>query len=194
MSYHIYTTEGIILKRTPFGEANTLLYILTYDLGLIIASARSVRLSSSKLRPTLQEYEHVSISVIKSKNGWKITNVIEKNNFFFENKIYSRKVLAQVSSVLLKMIPGESPHPEIFRTVKSGFEFLKILEEKDVSNFEILTVLRILHLLGYVVKEGDSEIFLKDVEEWNLSLLHDIGEKKSSIIELINKALRESHL
>ena len=131
MSYHIYTTDGIILKRTPFGEANILLHILTEDLGLIMASARSARLSVSKLRPALQEYAYVSVSCIKGKNGWKITNVVEKGSFYFDMPEHSHKVLAQVVWVLLKMIQGESVHPEIFQTVKSGFEFLKSLSEKE---------------------------------------------------------------
>src|SRR3954468_15203265 len=104
MSYHIYTTNGIILKRTPFGEANILLHILTEDFGLIMASARSARLSVSKLRTTLQEYSFVSVSCIKGKNGWKITNAVDKGNFYFEYPDYTHKVLAQISSVLLKMI------------------------------------------------------------------------------------------
>jgi recombinational DNA repair protein (RecF pathway) len=69
MSYHVYTTEGIILKRTPFGEANILLHIFTKDLGLIIASARSARLSVSKLRTALQEGSFVIISCVKGKGG-----------------------------------------------------------------------------------------------------------------------------
>src|SRR3989344_1897416 len=140
MSYHIYTTEGIILKRTPFGEANVALHILTEHFGLIIASARSARLSVSKLRPALQEYTLGSVSCVKGKNGWKVTNVVERGNFFFEYPKYCHRTLAQISSVLLQMITGESPHPEIFQTVKTGFEFLKSLKEADISSLETLMV------------------------------------------------------
>jgi len=194
MSYHIYTTDGIILRRTTFGEANIFLHILTADLGLIIASARSARLASSKLRSALQEYAHVSVSCVKGKNGWKITNVIEKGNFFFEYETYLHKTISQIASVILKMIPGESPHPEIFQTVKSGFEFLKTLQEKDISNFETLIVLRVLWELGYVVMDSNTKAFLKDTVEWNISLLEKIKENKITIVGLINKALKESHL
>lgn len=194
MSYHIYTTEGIILKRTPFGEANVVLHILTEDLGLIIASARSVRLSLSKLRPALQEYTLVLLSCVKGKNGWKITNVVERDNFFFQYPKYSHRVLAQISSVLLQMITGESPHPEIFRTVESGFQFLKNVSEKDITSFETLMVLRVLHQLGYVVSDSNTKIFLKDMNDWNNNLLQEVEKNKKSVIALINKALKESHL
>lgn len=194
MSYHIYTTDGIILKRSPFGEANVLLHVLTYDLGLIMASARSARLSVSKLRPALQEYTHASVSCIKGKGGWKITNVVEKGSFYFENPKYTHKVMSQVSSMLLKMIQGEVPHQEIFQTVKSGFEFLSNIPEKDVAEFEILAVLRILHELGYVVKNSVTESFLENGEDWNMSLTDKIRENKKEVVAVINKALKESQL
>ena len=194
MSYHIYTTDGIILKRTAFGEANIFLHILTEDLGLIVAGARSARLSSSKLRPALQEYTYISVSCVKGKNGWKITNVVEKENFFFNYPNFSHKILSQISSVLLKMIPGESPHKEIFQIVKSGFEFLKTLQEKDVLNFETLVVLRILHQLGYVESGPEINFFLKNREEWNVSILEEVSQSRGNIIFTINKALKESQL
>jgi len=194
MSYHIYTTDGIILKRTAFGEANIFLHILTEDLGLIVAGARSARLSSSKLRSALQEYTYISVSCVKGKNGWKITNVVEKENFFFNYPNFSHKILSQISSVLLKMIPGESPHKEIFQIVKSGFEFLKTLQEKDVLNFETLVVLRILHQLGYVESGPEINFFLKNREEWNVSILEEVSQSRGNIIFTINKALKESQL
>lgn len=194
MSYHIYTTDGIILKRTPFGEANILLHILTEELGLIMASARSARLAVSKLRPALQEYTYASVSCIKGKNGWKITNVVDKGGFYFGYTLEQQKVIAQVGSVLLKMITGESPHLEIFQTVKTGFEFSKFVSEEDISNFEILLVLRILYELGYVVSDENTAVFLTEKDIWTGELLYKVAEQKIILVGLINKALNESHL
>ena len=194
MSYHIYTTDGIILKRTPFGEANVLLHIITRDFGLIMASARSARLSASKLRPALQEYAHISVSCIKGRNGWKVTNATEKESFFYDSPEYSHKVLSRVTSVLLQMIQGESPHKEVFEVVVSGFEYLKSLPEKDTADFEILSVLRILRELGYVVSDTDTQVYFADMAEWNQDLLKQVSENKKNIVAIINKALKESHL
>lgn len=206
MSYHVYTSEGIILKRTPFGEANILLHILTEDLGLIIASAQSARVSKSKLRGALQEYAHVSVSCVKGKNGWKVTNVAQKENFFFDCPEYSRnpgsraehatgrRALAQVAALLMQFIPGEAPHPEIFQTVQSGFTYLLTLSEKDISSFEIVSVLRILFLLGYVAKDSDTEIFLENITEWGAILLEKAIEKRKKLLEIVNKSLILSHL
>lgn len=194
MSYHIYTTDGIVLKKTAFGEADTLLHILTADLGLIIAHARSTRLSSSKLRSALQEYSLISVSCLKGKNGWKITNVVEKDNFFFSYPIHTHRILSQITTILLKMIPGESPHKDIFQIVKSGLVFLKELSIDEISNFETLILLRILNQLGYVENGKAVDSFTADKEVWNRHILNEVGLNKKVLIVIINKALKESHL
>jgi DNA repair protein RecO (recombination protein O) len=194
VGYHIYTTDGIILKRSAFGEANILLHILTLDFGLILASARSARLATSKLRPALQEYSLVNISCIKGRNGWKITNVLEKKNFYFCNKIYQHRILSQISLVLQKMIPGESPHQEIFSTTKNAFDFLESLQDEESKNLEILLVLRILFLLGYVGDIDYARYFLMDTKKYDKEILERVEKDKNNLISLINKALKESQL
>ena len=190
----MYTTEGIILKRSPYGEANVLVYVLTRDLGLIMASAQAARVSESKLRSGLQEYSLITASFVKGKNQWKVTGVSRKQSFFFDYSQYARRVLAQIFFVLLKTITGELPHPEIFETVKSGFEFLRNLSEEEVKSFEILLVLRILYELGYVAQSENTEGFLGDRTLWNTELLQKAGEKKETLIAVINRALKESQL
>src|ERR1039458_3217820 len=121
MSYHIYTSDGIVLKRNNFGESNALFFILTADLGLIMASAQAVRESASKLSSTLQEYSLCSVSCVKGKNGWKITNAIAKENFFFEKSPAIQKLVSQIATVLTRMMPGEEKHREVFSVVSDGF-------------------------------------------------------------------------
>ena len=171
-----------------------MLYVLTKDFGLILASAKSARLLASKNKGFLQEYSFVSISCVKGKNGWKITNVVGEGDTFSDYRKGGQEILAKVSSVLIKMITGESPHREVFLTVKSGFEFLKNLEEKYVLNFEVLIVLRILFELGYVARDDNSEKFLNDMTHWDIDLLKKVEIEKRNLIDLINKALKESHL
>lgn len=195
MGYHIYTTDGIILKRKAFGEADVVLYVLTSDLGLISASAKSARLFLSKLRPALQDYSLSSISCIKAKNGWKITNALEKENFFFSSNIYHHRVLSQIVSLLIKMIPGESPQKEIFETVKTGFKFLRELkEDKEIESFEILLVLRILDELGYIGQNEEIKGFTAHSVRWDKEILNNVQKSKKVIVLAINKALKESHL
>lgn len=194
MSYHVYTTDGIVLKCTPFGEANVLLHILTSELGLIIASARSVRLSVSKLRPALQEGSYISVSCVRGKGGWKITNVASKESFFFSYPEYTHKIVYKVFSILLKMIIGEVPDNNVYRIVKSGLMRLKEIEENQLQNFEVLIILRILNQLGYVGSSSNVEKYLIDKESWDQDILSQMDLDRKNIVEVINKALKESQL
>lgn len=212
MSYHMYTTEGIILKRTAFGEANAIFHILTSDLGLIIASAQAVRLSASKLRSSLQEYSYITLATVKGKGGWKVTNAIAKENFYFEYPPFAQKFVSQIAGVLVRMMPGEERHPEVFNIVLNGFLNLKNREanpqiisgdarsaegrfrEKNISNFECLMILRILYHLGYVSSDTQTEKFLSSTDEWSESILDDMNPIKKVLIEKINNGLKESQL
>ena len=92
------------------------------------------------------------------------------------------------------MIPGESPHKEVFEITRSGFEFLKSIAKEDLPGFEMLIILRILHELGYVEKKQDISVFLTETSEWNMGVVGSVLESKKNIVSLINKAFTESHL
>ncbi len=195
MSYHIYTTDGIVLKRKPFGESNALFYVLTKDLGMVIASAQAVRSNVSKLSSALQEYSLVTLSAVKGKNGWKITSAIPNENFFFDLPQFAQKLLAQIAEVLVRMMPGEERQKEIFAVVQSGFAYLRYsVDEKEIADFECLMMLRILYLLGYINKDSKAEKFLVPISEWNKGILLSVSPVKREMVEKINKGLKESHL
>jgi len=197
MSYHIYTTDGIVLKKQNFGESNSLFFILTADLGLIIASAQAVRLGCSKLSSALQEYSLVTLSCVKGKNGWKLTNAISQENFFFGAPASVQKLVSQIASVLVRMMPGEQKHREVFLVVLVGFSALKNVDQKNsvnIGNFEILMMLRILFHLGYIDKNSQTENFLQNDSDWQEKILNEVASSKLDLVRLINKGLEESQL
>lgn len=194
MSYHIYTTPGIVLKRKTFGEANTLLYILTRDFGLIIASAKSTRHQKSKLRGFLEEYSEISVSLIKGKNGWKVTNASESGNLYFELPDYARKSLANVSLMLIKMIQGEAPQKEVFDLVQSGLWALRSVPEEEILDLEALIILRIMKELGYVVLSENVKSLANDNNSWDEEALSMVKKNKLEVVSLINNAIKESQL
>lgn len=194
MSYHVYNTEGIILKRKISGETDTILYVLTKDLGLIIAKAQATRTIQSKLKGSLQEYSLSNISLVKGKNSWKITNASLIKNFYFENKKYAQKIISQVSSVLMKMIPGEDPSKEIYRIVLGGFNALEDTSESNISSLETLLVFRIMKELGYIVLEDRTKKYIVEKNNWATNFLEEVKVDMVKIVEAINKAIKESHL
>lgn len=165
MSYHIYTTKGIVLGARPYSEADRVYTVLTRDLGLIRASALGVRKEISKLRGNLEPYSLACISFVKGKERWRITSAE------FISRIPNALSIASPLSLLEKLIQGEEAHPELFDEVENS---ILSTHEYD-SNFEISFVSRLLYHLGYL-KESD--------------LLLD----KQRLIKVINSGLESSQL
>lgn len=63
-----YKTEGIILKRTNFGEADRILTIYTHHLGKIKVLAKGVRKTTSRKSGHLELFNWVQIYLAKGRN------------------------------------------------------------------------------------------------------------------------------
>ena len=77
MAHQIYLTEGIILKKKDFGEADRLFWIYTEKFGMIMASAKGVRVGKSKLRGNLDVFTYGDFAVISSKDFWRLVDAQE---------------------------------------------------------------------------------------------------------------------
>jgi DNA repair protein RecO (recombination protein O) len=194
MPYHLYSTEGIILKKKNFGEADTLLYILTKDLGLIIASARSTRVSKSKLKGSLQEFTLVTITVVRGKNGWKITSAVMERNFFFDLLPDLRKILAKMVLILLKMIQGEIPHKELYNIIHQGLKEMSVSSKEKLYVLEAVIILRVMSELGYVLPRGNIAELVKDKKDWNEVTIFRAEKNIREIISMVNEAIKMSQL
>ncbi len=192
MTYHIYTTEGIVLRKINVDEANSIFYVLTKDLGLIFAKAQGVRLQNSKLKSSLQEFSLVTVSCVKGKSGWKVTNAICQKNFFFENENHHKKFIANVANVLIRMMPGEEKSSEVFNEVLNFFNAMKNIDKSNIENLEVLCMLRVLYHLGYIEINNQTEKYIYNKEPE--LLISDVLSERVMLVSHINKGLKESHL
>lgn len=136
MSYHIYTTKGLVLKATPLREADRTYAILTRDLGLVRASASGVRKEGSKLRGALEPFVISQISLVRGKEFWRITSAE------VVRQVPASAGLGRPLALLERLVPGEAAHPELFDTV-----------EENLLAEETTLVANILHQLGYLKRE-----------------------------------------
>lgn len=165
MSYHIYTTKGIILSEKPMREADRIYTIMTRDLGLVRAVAIGVRKESSKLRGNIEPFSLASVSFVKGKNYWRLTSAE------FVRGVPSVPAIARPLILLEKFVQGETPHRELFDAVE---EAIFSSESRD-EMFEINIVSKILFHLGYL-------------KESNMAL------DKKSLLKAINEGIQASHL
>lgn len=64
-----YSTEGIILRRVDFGEADRIITFITPNYGKVGAMARGVRKPKSKLAGGIELFSVSELSLIKGKGG-----------------------------------------------------------------------------------------------------------------------------
>ncbi len=197
MSYHLYTTEGIVLQGLPLKEADKYYYIFTKELGLVVASAKSVRKLESKLRFGLEDYSLGEFSFIRGREFWKITGVREKENIFrgYRESPEKRSLVVRVLNVAQKLVTGEEENIELFNLLIDSFSFLKSFQggSEELRTFEYIVVLRMLSLLGYGRR---GEVFSSFVETtaWSTLLLNDALPFIAQMREEIRTALEASQL
>jgi recombinational DNA repair protein (RecF pathway) len=192
---HIYTTKAFIIKSQPTGEANKLYFLLTRDLGFIIASAQGIRLDKSKLKGHLTDFSLVNISVVRGKSMWRIIGVDTIQQNIFKNNKQEMLVLKNISSLLLRLLHGEDKNEELFNVIEYFHSFLlkNRISSNELQSLETIIVSRILYQLGYFKKDfGLSGI----IHTNNISeeMLNSFNDKRREVIKEINNALNDTSL
>ena len=176
MAHQIYLTEGIIIKKKDFGEADRLFWIYTEKFGMIMASAKGVRLEKSKLRGNLDVFTCGDFAVISSKDFWRLVDARETiSPKLNHSSAEQTKVFARTASFLARMIKGEERNEEMWKQVKNLFLnlFKKNVEKKDLKDLEIKSTAAILKTLGY---------------------MDEIPTSGYGLVSAINRAIKESML
>ena len=201
--YTIYNTEGIILSGGDIGEANKFIHIFSEQFGLISATAQSVRRIKSKLRFGLQKFTIANISLVRGREVWRITNVEYKQNLYYEFYKDKNKLKTMISILVLikKLLAGEKYNERLYKVIRRSISFLKKheLSQEEISDFENIVLIRVLHNLGYF--DEDKKIKGKDIykeiiktSSWDENLLLKIRAFNGEIIKDINEALSATHL
>lgn len=195
MAYRIYHVEGIVLQSKPIGEGDALLFVYTRELGLVMVVAKSLRLARSRLRFVLQRFAHAHLDLVRGKHGWRLTSArtISTQSVLFRHP-HRRRVLAAITSMLMRLIHGEEPHSELFADLLKELERLEALETReDCHNFELYMAIRILRALGYWEETPQDRGLFEHIEN-TPTLLHTIEGMKSVLIPRINAALQATQL
>lgn len=181
MAHQIYLTEGIILKKKDFGEADRLFYIYTEKFGMIMASAQGVRSEKSKLRGNLGLFAYGDFAVISSKDFWRLVDSRETlSPKLKQDSAEPVKIFAKTAELVMRMVKGEEKNEELWNQLKDLFLKLfsarnekNCLSKNELMDLEIKSAAVILKILGYMDKTPVSQ---KD------------------LISAVNRAIKESML
>jgi len=70
-----FKTEGLVIKKMPFGEADFLVRVFTKDFGKMDALAKGARKTASKLNPHLDILNYIRMQFVK--NGERIPTLMD---------------------------------------------------------------------------------------------------------------------
>jgi DNA repair protein RecO (recombination protein O) len=120
-----YATEGIILARINYGEADRILTFLTPDHGKVKAFAKGVRKQKSKLAGGLELFSVCSLSIMVGKS--EINTLISTRLKKHYGEIVKNLDRTNAGYDMIKLInqsTAEHPEPAYFELLRGGFEGL----------------------------------------------------------------------
>lgn len=207
--YTKHHTRGIVLGKHDNGEADRTYALLTPDLGKVYAQAHGIRNGHGRNKGALQTLSIASVSLVRGKTGWKITNASSEHSFYTKlatdpsSPVGSDAagkaklaVLVRVLKLVRRMLAGEGNAQGVFIAVESFADVLctSDLLFKDVRTLELLTVVRILHMLGYVKDDERLDSFFKDPADVSTETRMAFAPHEHLALTVVNEALSASQL
>ena len=184
--HKIQVTRGVVLGKRGAGESNTQIALLTEELGLVRASARSARKEVSKLRYGLEPLTLARYSLVRGKHDWKLTGVEHIEHMRAGGAGAAGQ--GKVARLLLRLVRGEEQSPELFALTVGGFLALAKAPHEDLQALECVLVLRILASLGYVPHSTELAPFLLE-DSYSPEILSQARLARTVLVRIINASL-----
>lgn len=184
-----FRTEGVILKRRNFGEADRILTIYTRDYGKITALAKGVRRPRSRKAGHVELGSWCKIFVARGKNLDLLTEVETKRAFGIDeftekkaNKIYHMLELVE------SLTPEHQKNQQVFVLL---VHFLKRITIED--NFDLISSvfkIKLLSNLGFFsttqLADSQTKRVLQTIEEEDFDTVkNNIRLSQESYLKLL---------
>ena len=178
MRPRIYKTQGIVLARRDYSEADRILSVLTRNWGRISMIAKSVRKPKSRKRAHIEVFNYINFSAGKGRGIDIIYEVEIVDNFLEIRKNLKKVSLAYYFMEVIGKITAENqPNTELFETLLKYLNLLK--GETKLKRLRLSFIYEILIDLGFWPKEkvlDDADQKLSEILERNLSSVR-VGKK-----------------
>jgi recombinational DNA repair protein (RecF pathway) len=202
--YCKHHTKGIVVSSKIEGDSNKYLNIFTENFGLLNARVQGARNIHSKLRGGCQDFSLGEFSLVHGKSGWKVVSARTEKNLFeeFRNSSDKLKIVGNILNLVKKLVSEEShisltsaklpTESGVFNIIYNFFNFLIKAKENEIALAECLTLMRILHALGYMRHDPDLSVPISSYEI-NIEDLKTIAPRRSKMITLINESLKATY-
>lgn len=172
------TVEGIILKRSNFGEADRMLTILTKNYGKISVVARGVRKITSRRAGNVELLNIVKVGLFKGK-GYTLTEAQSVKTF---PRIKSNLAVStagfHIIELIDKILPENDPNPNVYDLVRETLlQFENNPRQIILRGFEI----KLLKLTGFwslnKIKISDQNL-VSLIKKLEIASIEEIAQMK----------------
>jgi DNA repair protein RecO (recombination protein O) len=168
-------TEGIIIKRHNFNEADRMVTIYTKDLGKIGVKATGVRRITSRRASHIELLNDVSISLYKKSQTPVLIEAQMINSFSeIKNNLEKMGYAYHICELIDGLCPEGEEQVDIFHLVKNTLNELCLAEKEEVLfiihdfEIELLTLLGFWHKKPQESTELDTHQFIENILERKL--------------------------
>ncbi|MCL5410363.1 MAG: DNA repair protein RecO [Patescibacteria group bacterium] len=142
-----YKTQGIVLKRMNFGEADRILTILTERFGKIKAIAKGVRKGKSKLAGHLEPFMLIDLQLHEGKTFYIVTGAEIGSDFpEIHNELKKTSQAFYLAELIDKFLPEHQKSEEVFCLFCQALEYLN---KNEKSLFLRIFELKIIEASGF---------------------------------------------
>jgi DNA repair protein RecO (recombination protein O) len=129
-----FKTEGIILKRSNFGEADRILTIYTKHYGKIRAIAKGVRRVTSRKGGNVELFNQATLFLYKGRNFDLLNEAQVTKTFKNWRKDLKKVAVAYYFAELVdKLTPDEQANPEVFQILSRYLEKIATASLPELS-------------------------------------------------------------
>lgn len=157
-----FKTEGIIIKRTNFGEADRIITLLTPYYGKLRVIAKGSRKITSKRAPNLELFTHTSFVIHKGKTGNYVVEAKAIQPFEHIRTDFDRvKITYQIIELINILTRDGEELEEVYSLVSASFHRINEGMQFNVSEFKH----RLLLILGFIADHSHDTNLDSYIEE-----------------------------
>jgi len=169
-----FKTEGVVIKRKNFGEADRILTVFTRNHGKIKVLAKGVRRITSRRGPNVELFNLVELIIHKGKTLDILTEAEVKNTFPKVRENLDIVGLAfHVCELIEELCPERQSHPKVFDLLTT---ILSELDRGLVNKFEHNLLLELGYLSEGSVMSPDRTFYIEEILEKRLKTRRIISQ------------------
>ncbi len=181
-------SEGVVLARKNFQEADRLVTFYTKDFGKITCIAKGVKKPTSRKSGHIELATHCTIFVAKGKNLDILTEVETKRAYGLENLAGQRTLeVYQLLELIDHLTPVGQKNKEVFSLL---IDFLDCVKNQNNHNLLIAAFkIKLLSMLGFFsavnIKNSASQQLIASFESKSLKELEESLKENNTYLKLL---------